>query len=130
MRYDFTCAKCGGNQIEEVVTNVSVSSVVIEIYEGGEIDYGNTSSEGDDCGEILYQCRDCGTKLEGVESPDDLWDYFASNWGPIELSDGGCIEPPELNNGTILRRDVHGNTMEIREVSDDNYPEWLDMFTA
>ena len=45
----------------------------------------------------------------------------------IELSDGGCIEPPE-ENGDIRRRDVHGNMMDVRSVGDEGWDEWADLF--
>lgn len=45
----------------------------------------------------------------------------------IELSDGGCIEPPE-ENGDIRRRDVHGNMMDVRSIGDEGWDEWADLF--
>ncbi len=46
----------------------------------------------------------------------------------IELSDGGYIEPPDSDNGTIRRRDVNGNCEEIRYIDDHDWYDWASLF--
>ena len=47
---------------------------------------------------------------------------------PISLDDGGVIEPPEPDTGTIRRRDKDGNVEEVRLRDDDDWDEWAQVF--
>ncbi len=46
----------------------------------------------------------------------------------MELPDGGVIEMPDSDNGTIRRRDIHGNVEEIRCIEDNDWQEWGSLF--
>jgi hypothetical protein len=64
----FTCHKCGGHAIEEVMTNVTVSSVINSIGEGGDIEYGLAYN---DDGEVdRFQCVDCGATVTSGDNEE------------------------------------------------------------
>ena len=55
---EFTCKKCEGNHLEEIMVDVCVASQINSIDEEGFLEYGFQSNDG---GEIdRYQCMDCG----------------------------------------------------------------------
>lgn len=58
MSLNFTCSKCGNNTLDEVMSNVTVISVVLSVDEDGDLVYGDRVPEG---GTVdAYQCGKCG----------------------------------------------------------------------
>lgn len=58
MSHTFTCPNCHEHRLEEVMINVTVSSVIKSISKNGCIEYGEQTN---DDGEVThYQCVNCG----------------------------------------------------------------------
>lgn len=83
-RIKFTCPKCGGHTIEEIMANVTVSSTVnsVSMDDGKylEFDYSDQTNEG---GEIdRYQCAQCGYCIAVAAS--DLRERLEENGWLVE----------------------------------------------
>lgn len=55
---EFTCPICGEHRLEEIMTDVVVASIITNLNEEGDHDYGEQVNED---GEVdHYQCVNCG----------------------------------------------------------------------
>ena len=63
----FTCSKCGGHRLEEVMINVTVASTVTKIWREEpndpfvNVEYGEQTNQDGDL--QCYQCMDCGLRI-------------------------------------------------------------------
>lgn len=70
INYDFTCPQCGEHVVEEVMNEVTQTSVItnIEQDEHGivccDYDQKSVTTEGGDVDTIHYQCSNCGCPVE------------------------------------------------------------------
>lgn len=68
----FTCPKCGDKGLEEVMTDVTMTTKILEV--DGEIFYGEINGAGDS-GEVdRYQCAGCGYVI--AHSDTELFEVF------------------------------------------------------
>lgn len=71
----FKCPSCGHNRIEEIMSGVTVSSVVTSVGPGGDTDYGD-DSHGDGTVD-RYQCVNCGwTVPGGITDTGELYEWL------------------------------------------------------
>ena len=78
----FVCPNCEETRIEEIMLDVVVSSILTEISEDGDKEYGNHYNEG---GTVEhYQCVSCGYVLYDekelpIDDPIDLIAWLKKN---------------------------------------------------
>jgi len=68
----FKCEKCGCDRLEEVLSDVTQSTEILDVLED-EIDYGNQSCDGGSLDR--YQCLNCGKTLP-CTSHEELFEYL------------------------------------------------------
>lgn len=81
MLLPFKCPSCGGTKLEEVMVDVTVTTTIKTVGEGGDLSYGECSHEE---GEVLqYQCQTCGHVLKDqggiIRTSEALSDYLKQN---------------------------------------------------
>tara|TARA_Y100000034_G_C6902213_1_gene417528 strand:+ start:3502 stop:4035 length:534 start_codon:yes stop_codon:yes gene_type:complete len=64
----YVCPLCGDTRLEEIMSNVQLSSVIADVSEGGDIDYEDAPGSAGDSGIVSrYQCVNCGQQLHDVD---------------------------------------------------------------
>jgi predicted RNA-binding Zn-ribbon protein involved in translation (DUF1610 family) len=75
MKVQFECPECDGTEIEEIMEDVIVATVVAEITPNGDLEY--TGQEEKHGGIIVrYQCIRCGWMIPDIKNGRELWDYL------------------------------------------------------
>ena len=80
---DFTCPKCKGHRLEEVMSDVTLTSTILNVGPGGDVEYGPKSEED---GEVdHYQCQNCNLVIVNsktksiVRHSDQLYEWLQEN---------------------------------------------------
>jgi hypothetical protein len=82
---NFLCGNCGSTRLEEIMDNVTLSTTINDVGEGGDVDYGDESA-GDSGSVDRYQCLDCGGHVKD-EDGNDITDSAALYDRLVELEE-------------------------------------------
>jgi len=67
----FTCPDCGSHRLEEILTDVILTTEIIDVGPGGDLEYAD-GGQGDE-GEVdRYQCLDCGHVIPDAKNSEEL----------------------------------------------------------
>lgn len=80
----FKCPQCGDRRLEEVMGDVTVSSVIESLDEGGDTVYGEQTNE--DGHTERFQCIGCGWEIPGLTTTAEVYEY---------LTEPGCPCHPD-----------------------------------
>jgi len=67
MKPEFTCPDCKGHRLEEIQSDVTVASEIINVHQDC-LDVGEQTNEGGDIDR--FQCVDCGWVIRHMTNPD------------------------------------------------------------
>ena len=92
MKIKFKCPKCGSNEIEEIIIDVTVNSIVANdrcSFVNGELDL-DYDEQINDGGELRqYQCGGCGKVI--CKTISELFEYLKSQ-NMIEFEEGETFD--------------------------------------
>ncbi len=66
----FTCRACGGHRLEEIMDGCTVSSEVLDVGPGGDLEYGAQDNDGGVV--VRFQCLNCGWQVPDAEDAEAL----------------------------------------------------------
>ena len=79
MSLQFVCPGCGWKELESVETNVTVGSIITNIDESGDFDYGDQNYCDGGCVD-RFQCAKCGYVLRNEDDEPVNENLEAVEW--------------------------------------------------
>ena len=102
----FTCKSCSYDRFEEVLPDVSLTSSIIDVTKEGDaiqFTYGNTSHEGGDSLNVIYQCVCCGEPVS-TEELEELVDNNTTKYKAFLVDIAMCTRvliPVDMDESSV-----------------------------
>lgn len=96
---EFTCPRCDGHRVEEVMINVTVVTPINTIHTGdglGDCEYGSNIINED--GEVdCFKCRKCGYVVENVKTLEGLVEFLENQQETKRRDEKNGVYPEHID---------------------------------